>query len=66
MAADFIVDGFTYKIDKSQGYAKKAGDWAGGNVESYTQDPLYYRAINTAGVPILLKKTDVTLRKEKA
>ena len=61
--ADFIVDGFTYNLDKSQGYAKKKGDWAGCGIVN-SPDPLYYTAVNTVGTPILLKKSDVAVRNE--
>ena len=57
--AEFTKDSTTYKMDKSAGYEKKKGDWAGNSVTDFDSD--YYQAINSSGVKILLKKTDVKL-----
>lgn len=63
LCADMLVDGFVYNADKSQAYAKKAGEWAGCNVKD-SQYPEYWSALNTKGVEILLKKSEVKTRKQ--
>ena len=61
ICADFIKDGFVYNSDGTQGYAKKAGEWAGCGIKSY--DSEYYDAVNSVGLPIRLKRADVKIRK---
>lgn len=58
-ASIFIVDGSTYKLDKSKGYAKKAGDSGPTIIREFDAD--YWQGIDTAGNSILVKKTDVKL-----
>jgi len=58
-SSTFIVDGSTYKLDKSKGYAKKAGDSGPTIIREFDAD--YWQGINTAGNSILVKKSDVKL-----
>jgi hypothetical protein len=66
ICADMIIDGFVYNPDKSQGYAKKSGEWAGCNIKEYKEDNDYWSAVNSKGSPILLKKSEVKTRKQKS
>ena len=61
ICADFIVDGSVFNLDKTKMYDKKKGDWAGCHV-SNSLDNEYYKAVNSEGKPILLKKSEVKTR----
>lgn len=60
----FVLYKFVYKKGGSKGftkgYSKKAGEWVGCSVKDYDDD--YYSALNTAGVTIYARKSDVKKR----
>ena len=59
----YLVYRFAFKSKFKKGYAKKPGDWVACNVVDYDKE--YYKGINTAGVDIYFKKSDVKLRPGK-
>ena len=63
--ATFVVDGYVYKTDKTQGYAKKSGEW-GGIVEDSISDADFYTIYNSKGVKYLVKKSEVKLEDIKS
>lgn len=59
----YLVYRFAFKSKFKKGYAKSKGDWVACQVKDYDKD--FYKGINTAGVDIYFKKSDVKLRTGK-
>lgn len=59
----FAVKKFMGKSKFKEGYSKNPGEWVGCKVEDYNKD--YYSAVNTSGVTIYVKKSEVNTRPGK-
>lgn len=59
----YVVYKLAFKSKFIKGYAKKSGEWVACRVKDYDKD--YFEGINTAGVMIYFKRSDVSTRKPK-